>query len=193
MAFIGFHYQKDSRIWRHPITKNTVFDQGGVGWEEWKGSSGRCRRQKRWSPKKPRKVKKELVYVHKNTSVHFLWLRLNDFEAGNINYFGYHKGRDMKSWLSWAQMALPALVAISGSKNSRFQGPPLILALVKDIACLNSITYSGIKTTGTLIVKMCNPPHSQGRQGLTLPPPKKKILCVCHLCSIQAAGMPTQN
>ncbi len=41
----------------------------GVEWEVY------SRRQKRWSPKKPRKVKKELVYVHKNTNVRFLWLR----------------------------------------------------------------------------------------------------------------------
>jgi hypothetical protein len=50
-------------------------------------------------------------------------------------------------------MALAALVAISGTKKSRFQGPPLIMALVMDIARLKIITYRAIKTTGTFIVK----------------------------------------
>ncbi len=47
-----------------------------------------------------------------------------------------------------------ALVAISGPKKSRFQGPPLIMALVMDIARFKIITYRAIKATGTFIVSL---------------------------------------
>jgi hypothetical protein len=43
--------------------------------------------------------------------------------------------------------------AISGPKKSLdFQGPPLPMPLVSDVAPLKIITYRAIKTTGTLIV-----------------------------------------
>jgi hypothetical protein len=55
--------------------------------------------------------------------------------------------------LFWAQMALAALVAADqGPKKSRFQGTPLKMALVMDIARLKIITYRAIITRGTLIV-----------------------------------------
>ena len=54
----------------------------------------------------------------------------------------------------WAQMSLAALVAIQGPKKDRFQGPPLIMALVMDIARLKIVTYRAMKTTGTLMVKI---------------------------------------
>jgi hypothetical protein len=54
----------------------------------------------------------------------------------------------------WAQMSLAALVAIQGPKKDRFQGPPLIMALVMDIARLKIVTYRAMKTTGTLLVNM---------------------------------------
>ncbi len=44
-----------------------------------------------------------------------------------------------------AKMALAALVAISGPKKSQFQGPPLIMALVMDIARLRIIMYRANK------------------------------------------------
>jgi hypothetical protein len=45
-------------------------------------------------------------------------------------------------------------LSFQGPKKSRFQGPPLIMALVIDIARLKIITYRAIKTTGTLIVNI---------------------------------------
>jgi hypothetical protein len=47
-------------------------------------------------------------------------------------------------------MALASLVAISGPKKVSISGPPLIMALVMDIARLKIITYLAIKTTGKL-------------------------------------------
>jgi hypothetical protein len=52
----------------------------------------------------------------------------------------------------WALKPLRSL-PFQGPKKYRFQGPPLIMALVLDIARLKIITYRAIKTTGTLIVK----------------------------------------
>jgi hypothetical protein len=48
-------------------------------------------------------------------------------------------------------MALASLVAISGPKKVSISGPPLMMALVMDIASLKIITYRAIKTEGTLI------------------------------------------
>jgi hypothetical protein len=48
---------------------------------------------------------------------------------------GIERGGPCKSRLFWAQMALASLVAISGPKKvpPDFQGPPLPMALVKDV------------------------------------------------------------
>ncbi len=64
-------------------------------------------------------------------------------------------------------MTLAELVAISGPKKSRFQGPPLTMALVMDIGRLKIITYRAIKTTcryRTLIV-ILQPLKDTGREG----------------------------
>ncbi len=56
--------------------------------------------------------------------------------------------------LFWAQMALASPVPFQGPKKSRFSGPTPSNAPRNDVAPLKIITYSAIKTTGTLIVIM---------------------------------------
>jgi hypothetical protein len=56
------------------------------------------------------------------------------------------------SRLFWAQMALAAQVAISGPKKVFNSGPPLIMALVMDVAHIKITMYRVIKTTGALTV-----------------------------------------
>ncbi len=65
-----------------------------------------------------------LMYINTNEPV-FLW-RLDLMILGraiNIHYLGHWKGRALKSRLFWAQMALAALVAISGPKKVSISGP----------------------------------------------------------------------
>jgi hypothetical protein len=81
---------------------------------------------------------------------------LNGFEGCKVqhHYSGHWKGWALKietflglKWHErWAQKSLD------------FQGPPLqtpFNAPRNDVAPLKTITYRAIKTTGTLIVKMC--------------------------------------
>jgi hypothetical protein len=53
-------------------------------------------------------------------------------------------------------MALTSLVPSQGLKKSRFSGPTPSNAPRNAVALLKTITYRAIKTTGTLIVKMCH-------------------------------------
>ncbi len=62
--------------------------------------------------------------------------------------------REGRSRLFWAQMALAALVAFSGPKKSRFQGPPLQKTIVMDFPPIQIHTSRPIQTTATLIVIM---------------------------------------
>ncbi len=69
------------------------------------------------------------------------------------SFTGWKNFLSLKHVLFWAQVALAALVAILGPKKSRFQGPPLIMALVMDSARLKIIAYRAIKATGTMVHK----------------------------------------
>jgi hypothetical protein len=58
-------------------------------------------------------------------------------------------------------MALAALVAILGPKKGSISGPPLIMALIMDIARIKIIKYRTLKTTGTLILIIASVPSGR--------------------------------
>ncbi len=76
-------------------------------------------------------------------------------------------------------------MALVMEKKSQFQGPPLIMALVMDIAHLKIIMYRAIKTTGTLIVivEATNIPHIYWVYHSTSVPPQS------YCCDHKPSGL----
>ncbi len=67
--------------------------------------------------------------------------RFSDFDAGESITGAIGRGGPWKSRLFGAQMALASLIAIfKGPKSLDFQGPPLPMALVIDVARIKIIT-----------------------------------------------------